>query len=171
MIEESIEQARKQINELSFSVQSVKNDISKVGSLVDRLDTAILKLTDVSTHVGQLLAIQGNRLEFYEKQTGQIEQQIKQNQNNYIAIQEKINRVEKDHDANMRNADQKLNQELKDIHEKLEEKLDDITTLVSENYEKQNERISRIEKWMWILMGGLTVSTFLIKAIPWSSII
>jgi hypothetical protein len=56
-----------ELTELSKEVAILKTDMAQVSGLIDRLDLTIAKLTEVSTTVSQLLAVQGNRLEQQEK--------------------------------------------------------------------------------------------------------
>ena len=54
------------------NVAGLNQDMAKVGTLVDRLDTTIIKLADISANVSQLLAVHESKLsaqEIITKQT------------------------------------------------------------------------------------------------------
>lgn len=53
--------------DLYDEVLKLKVDMAHVNTLVERLDVAIEKLTEVSANISQLLAVQGSRLEYQQK--------------------------------------------------------------------------------------------------------
>lgn len=60
------------LSKLADTVSGLNQDMAKVGTLVDRLDTTIIKLADISANVSQLLAVHESKLtaqEIVTKQT------------------------------------------------------------------------------------------------------
>ena len=60
------------IDNLSKEVSALRADMAQINTLVDRLDLTIEKLTEVSTNVSQLLAVQGSRLDQQERSSNQL---------------------------------------------------------------------------------------------------
>ena len=84
------------VNKLAENVSALQKDMAQVGALVDRLDVTIEKLTEVSTTVSQLLAVQGNRLEFQEKVAERLQELVeKRRQEMDASLKEVYARVEK----------------------------------------------------------------------------
>lgn len=136
-----------EIKKLTADVTSLQKDMAQIGTLVDRLDITIEKLTEVSTTVSQLLAVQGNRLEFQEKAADKIQELIEKRRLEVEQITKEINsrieKVERELQVDMEDNNNKVITEIKEL--RLES--------ISQNKEL-NERIGRIEKWMWVLVGG-----------------
>lgn len=130
------------VKKLAESVNDLQKDMAQVGTLVDRLDVTIEKLTEVSTTVSQLLAVQGNRLDFQEKVAAKLEDLIEKR------------RVETE-------------TMIKDLHKKI----DDGQKASSEQHSTMNkdivERIGKIEKFVWMSLGGGAVIGFILSRIPW----
>ena len=56
-----------EVADIAKDVYQLKADMAQINTLVDRLDITITKLTEVSTNISELLAVQTNRLETQEK--------------------------------------------------------------------------------------------------------
>lgn len=144
------------INQLANNVNTLQQDMAQVGLLVDRLDITIEKLTEVSSSVSQLLAVQGSRLEFQEK------------------IQEKLQdlmekrRVETDSAINMvykriEKIERDIQEDVLHTEEKILKRLDELKDERTAQFDKVNNRMNRIEKWLWMVLGGSAVIGFLLN--------
>jgi len=146
------------LQELNIQVLKLQSDMSQINVLVDRLDVTISKLTEVSTSVSQLLAVQGNRLDQQEKSSNQISYLLEKRKDemveSYEILHKRISATERDH---------------KEEVEKLETKiLDEIKAIREENKEMHaalNKKIVELEKWMWVVTGGAAVVGFLLSKV------
>ena len=88
------------VKKLSDTISTLQQDMAQVGTLVDRLDVTIEKLTEVSTRVSELLAVQGTRLLNQEKVSEQIQTLIEtrrvETDTNIKDVYVRVERVEKD---------------------------------------------------------------------------
>jgi hypothetical protein len=121
--------------------------MAQVGTLVDRLDVTIEKLTEVSSTVSQLLAVQGNRLEFQEKVQERLEKMVEDRRSetdkNIKDVYVRIEKVEKD-----------LQEDMDDNYNKIAAKIEELKNEGNEQHKILNDRMTRMEKWMWMLIGG-----------------
>lgn len=135
------------VKKLSENVASLQKDMAQVGTLVDRLDITIEKLTEVSSTVSQLLAVQGNRLEFQEKVQERIEKMVEdrrqETDKNIKDVYVRIEKVEKD-----------LQEDMDDTYNKIAAKIEELKKEGTEQHKIINDRMTRMEKWMWMLIGG-----------------
>jgi predicted transcriptional regulator len=135
------------VKKLSENVASLQKDMAQVGTLVDRLDITIEKLTEVSSTVSQLLAVQGNRLEFQEKVQERIEKMVEdrrqETDKNIKDVYVRIEKVEKD-----------LQEDMDDTYNKIATKIEELKKEGTEQHKIINDRMTRMEKWMWMLIGG-----------------
>lgn len=151
-----------EVKKLAENVSSLQRDMAQVGALVDRLDITIEKLTEVSTTVSQLLAVQGNRLEFQEKVGDKLQDLVERRRvetESYVKdLHIKIDTVEKD-----------LKEDIKgthlDILEKIGEMQESGTKQHQEISDKLGDRITSLEKWMWTIAGGGTVVWFILSQV------
>jgi seryl-tRNA synthetase len=135
------------VKKLSENVASLQKDMAQVGTLVDRLDITIEKLTEVSTTVSQLLAVQGNRLEFQEKIQERLEKMVEDRR---IETDKGI----KDIYVRIENVERGLQEDMDDNYTKIANKIEELKKEGNEQHKVLNDRMTRMEKWMWMLIGG-----------------
>jgi response regulator RpfG family c-di-GMP phosphodiesterase len=148
------------VKKLAENVSSLQKDMAQVGVLVDRLDVTIEKLTEVSSTVSQLLAVQGSRLEFHEKVQEKlqdlVEKRRQETDENIKSVYNRIEKVEKDLQADMENTE-----------DRIIKKIEEMQKSGTEQHEKINngitERIDRLEKWMWTAIGGGAVIVWILN--------
>lgn len=151
-----------EVKKLAENVSSLQKDMAQVGQLVDRLDVTIEKLTEVSTSVAQLLAVQETRLEFHEKVQEKlqdlVEKRRQETDENVKAVYNRIEKVEKD-----------LQNDMEHTEDRIIKKIEEMQKSGTEQHEKINkgitERIDRLEKWMWTVLGGGAVLVWLLNSI------
>ncbi len=144
------------VKKLSETISTLQQDMAQVGTLVDRLDVTIEKLTEVSTRVSELLAVQGTRLLNQEKVSEQIQELIEKRRvetdTNIKDVYIRVERVEKD-----------LYNEIEASQEKV---LKEIKEMRAESTTQHNElkgKVNRLEKWMWTCIGAIVVISFAIQ--------
>lgn len=152
-----------EVKRLAENVSSLQQDMAQVGALVDRLDVTIEKLTEVSSTVSQLLAVQGNRLEFQEKVAEKLQDLVeKRRQETDTSIKEVYNRVEK--------VEKDLQKDIDDNQIEVIKEIKDLRTEGQNQHKEMNDRIGRLEKWMWTLGGAAIIIAVLFNKIELSSI-
>ena len=146
------------LNELAKEVSALRADMAQINTLVDRLDVTIEKLTEVSTNVSQLLAVQGSRLDQQERSSNQLSLLIEKRKDEVSEsieiLHKRINTTERD-----------FKQELEKLNEKILEEMKAIREDNLEQHKALNEKISKLEKWMWIVTGGAAVVGFLLSKV------
>lgn len=155
--------AQPSLQKLADNVSYLQQDMAKVGMLVDRLDTTIDKLADISNNVSNLLAVHETKLsaqEIISKQT--------------VDLVEK-RRVETDDKLQTIHA--RISSGEKELADKIDTQYDEIMTELkemrresTEQHNKLSGRITTMEKWMWTVIGGSAVVggliTIAIRFIP-----
>ena len=115
--------------DIKVQLAGLKQEIENINSIHNRLDTAIDKLTDVSTSIKSMLAVHEEKLSQSEK----IDEVI------FTKIRERADEIER------------VNRELTD-HINMTEK-----RLLNEIKSLRNDigpRINVLEKWKWVILGG-----------------
>lgn len=157
----------KSLEVLDREVQEIRIGMKTIETLVDRLDITIDKLTEVSTNVSQLLAIQGSRLEFQEKNHNQLHKDFERRQSEINEVVSKI-------DTKVEKLQKNNKDEIKEIHEDVVNKIQslekNLNKTINDGYEKQDARITKLEKWMWVLIGAGGVLSFVINNVNMSAL-
>lgn len=146
------------LNEINLQVAQLRNDMAQINVLVDRLDITIAKLTEVSSSVSQLLAVQGNRLDQQEKASNQISFLLEKRKDemieSYEVLHKRITATEREHKAESEKLETKILDEIKGIREENKEM-----------HAALNKKIVELEKWMWVVTGGAAVVGFLLSKV------
>jgi len=117
------------LTDLKVEIEGLKRDVDNVGNLNSRLDTAIEKLTDVSTSIKQMLAVNEEKISRQEQIDEIIFEKLKDRAG-------EIDKVHQDLSKEMNQLEKRLLIEIKSL------KLD-ITS-----------RVGVLEKYRWMILGG-----------------
>jgi len=118
--------------DIKVQLESLRKDIESVNSINNRLDTAIDKLTDVSTSIKQMLAVHEEKIQRQEQIDEIIFDKLKARQN-------EIDEIHRELKANIELSEKRLLCEIKAIKNSL------------------GERVNILEKWKWLILGGSIV--------------
>ena len=123
--------------DLRVEIEGIKRDLENVGNINNRLDTAIEKLTDVSTCIKSMLAVHEVKIDRQEKTDEIIFEKIKDRADEidsvYRELQREINQVER-----------RLLIEIKALRNDI------------------GSRVGMLEKLKWILFGAAIVLVIII---------
>jgi hypothetical protein len=135
------------LQKLADNVSYLQQDMAKVGMLVDRLDTTIDKLADISSNVSNLLAVHETKLSAQE-----------------IISKQTVDLVEKrrtETDEKLQTIHARISSGEKELSDKIDTQYDDIMAELkemrvesTEQHNKLSGRITTMEKWMWAVVGG-----------------
>ena len=118
--------------DIKVQLESLRKDIENVNSINNRLDTAIDKLTDVSTSIKSMLAVHEEKIQQQERIDEVIFTKLKDRadeiDNVYRDLQREINQTEK-----------RLLVEIKSLRNDI------------------GGRVGVLEKWRWLIIGGSIV--------------
>jgi len=129
--------ARDTLQNLAIEVEGIKKDIKNGELIHSRLDTAIDKLTDVSTSIKQMLAVHEQKLTQTEKTEEILFDKVRERGEEldivYRDLQRDINQVEK-----------RLLLEMKTLKSCFD------------------GRVSVLERWRWLIIGGALAIGFIV---------
>jgi uncharacterized protein YdcH (DUF465 family) len=115
-------------------------ELAQLTRTYDKLDLTIEKLTDATVTIQQLLAVHDNKLETHR------------------ATDQELYRLVESKKADTDNKIEAIKKELIAIHEEIyevmEEKIKEFEKKVEKSSEKTDRRLTLLEKWKWIAIGG-----------------
>lgn len=122
----------KECTDIKVKLESLRKDVENGQSINNRLDTAIDKLTDVSTSIKSMLAVHEEKIQRQEQMDDIIFTKLKDRadeiDNVYRDLQREINQVEK-----------RVLVEIKSLRNDI------------------GSRVGVLEKWRWLIIGGSIV--------------
>ena len=121
---------------------AVEKETAQLQSFIERLDASVEKLTTISADVTQLLAVHENRLTVGERFQAQLENKFEKRND---AVDDKFGRIYK---------------RIDEVREELREDINDVKVEVLTEIGSNSKKVSTIEKWMWVCVGGGAVILF-----------
>jgi len=125
--------------DIKVQLEGLKKDVENVHNINTRLDTAIDKLTDVSTSIKSMLAVHEEKLQRQE----QIDEVI------FDKIRERGNEID--------NVYRDLQKEIQSVEKRL---LVEIKSLKIDI----GNRVSMLEKYKWLILGGSIVVAWVLSS-------
>lgn len=142
------------VSALADDVSYLQQDMAKIGMLVDRLDITIDKLAEVSTSLSQLLAVHETKISaqdaIVKNVSDLVEKRREEMEENVKLLHARISSGEKE-----------MEDKLDDRSESILEELKEMRAESAKQHEALNNRITVLEKWMWVVVGALAVLNFL----------
>jgi len=145
-----------EIRKISEDISYLKQDMSKVGTLVERLDTTIDKLTQVSYNVSQLLAVHESKLTAQESFTKQTAELVEKRR---VETEEKLQLIH----ARISSGEKELQVKIDEQYDEILEEIKGLRNEATTQHKEMNGRMTRLERWMWIIVGGGTVVAFILN--------
>ena len=134
---------------------AIESEIEVLKSVVNKLDSSLEKISEVSNNIGRLLAVHNERLDQLEKTSDQRADDIKELHSRITTqtreIVDKIAALEKNMEERMRAGALAAKEQHQDIQKEIQA---DITKL--------DDRIEVVERWRWYLMGAAATVGYLI---------
>ena len=118
--------------DIKVQLESLRKDIENVNSINNRLDTAIDKLTDVSTSIKSMLAVHEEKIQRQEQ------------------IDEIIFDKLKDRASEIENVSKDLQKEISQVERRLCLEIKSLKNDIG-------SRVGILEKWRWLIIGGSIV--------------
>jgi len=151
------------IQKIADNVSYLQQDMAKVGMLVDRLDTTIDKLADISNNVSNLLAVHETKLSAQEIITKQTTDLVEKRR---VETDEKLQTIH----ARISSGEKELADKIDTQYDEIMTELKEMRRESTEQHNKLSSRITTMEKWMWTVIGGSAavggLITIAIKFIP-----
>ena len=120
------------ITDIKIQLESLRKEVENVNTINSRIDTAIDKLTDVSTSIKSMLAVHEEKISQQEKIDEVIFNKIRERA-------DEIDKINKDLTENINLTEKRLMCELKSLKNDL------------------SDRVGVLEKYRWLILGGAIV--------------
>jgi|TARA_B110000444_G_scaffold209621_1_gene204542 hypothetical protein len=129
--------AENDLQKLAVDIEGMKKDIANASMFHSRLDTAIDKLTDVSTSIKQMLAVHEQKLTQTEKTEEILFDKVRERG-------EELDMVYRDLQRDISQVEKRLLLEMKTLRACFD------------------GRVSVLERWRWLIIGGALAIGFIV---------
>lgn len=140
--------------QIKTEVELLKRDFEQLSAITDKLDVAIDKLSSVAGSLDRMIAVHENRLEYHDQIDKElftlIEDRRKEAKEQYETLHQRVGRMRDEFDSELSNAMREIMAEIKDLKDK-----------DAKFHIEMSERLTRLEKWRWIITGGAIAFGFI----------
>ena len=124
--------------DIQIQLEGLRKDVENVNNIQSKIDTAIEKMTDVSTSIKSMLAVHEEKLTKQEQIDEVIFDKLRERASD-------INKVYDDLHKNITQVERRLLLEIKSLRQDI------------------GGRVSMLEKWKWLIIGGSIVVGFILS--------
>ena len=145
---------------LETKVAVLEHDLKQVQVVFGRLDVAIEKIGDVSNCINKMLAVHDTKLEAQENVNEDIYQSLEVHRNETKASNAELH-------SRITTITRELETKIQSTEEKLLDAIKDLKKSVEKEEEKNKERIDKLEKTKYLMIGGgIVVGAIITKILP-----
>jgi DNA repair exonuclease SbcCD ATPase subunit len=146
---------------LETEVAVLKSDVTRMASLFSRLDTAIEKMGDVSNNIAKMLAVHEERLskqdDIDEELFSLVEKRRQEIQGDIKELHSRITTVSRELSDDLNETEQRIMTAMTYGTSEIKKCITEETKTISTQQNELEKRVSELEKWRWLIMGGSIV--------------
>jgi predicted RNase H-like nuclease (RuvC/YqgF family) len=135
---------------LRTDVEILKRDMHQLNGLFARLDVTIEKLSEVSSNLTRMIAVHENRLEKQEEADKHLNSMIELL---FAKVEERRREVDTIKDD--------FRKEISHLHNDIMGEMKEIKACTTNYHNELNNRVTAIERWKWMMMGGGAIIGFI----------
>lgn len=145
---------------LETKVAVLEHDLKQVQVVFGRLDLAIEKIGDVSNCINKMLAVHDTKLEAQETVNEDIYQSLEVHRQETKASNAELH-------SRITTTTRELETKIQNTEDKLLSAIGDLKKSVEKEEEKNKERIDRLEKTKYLMVGGgIVIGAIITKILP-----
>ena len=143
------------VKSLETEIAVIKNDVNQIGQLFSKLETALDKITDVSNNIGQILAVHEQRLKDGEVHFDELRKDMDN-------AEDKFDNEVKDLHSRLTTNTREIEQKMSNEVDKVLEAIKDLKSHMVDKHDKLETRLAALERWRWILLGAFIAGAILV---------
>lgn len=147
----------KEVQDLKLQVGLLNKDVSLTNQLCDKLSESITKIQELNVNVMQMITLHQQKHEQHENTEAELKEDIKELHSRITTVNREI------HD--------RIDQVERHITERIDTLRSDLIKHKNEDKGNIVEQLAEIDKWKWMLLGGVLMAGFLLGKIDLVSIL
>lgn len=156
---------------IKTDVELLKKDVSQIYFLLPKLDTAIDKITEMSSGISKMLAVHEEKIANQEQRITDLAEYNKRKKYEEKDVQESFNKkleqITLENKNDRRENHKEVMKAISDLREDIHKRIEEVKNDTKEDISQLKNRVSSLEKWKWYMMGVAAVIGFILsKAAP-----
>ena len=147
----------REVQDLRLQVGLLNKDVSLTNQLCNKLSESITKIQELNVNVMQMITLHQQKHEQHETTEAELKEDIKELHSRITTVNREI------HD--------RIDQVERHITERIDTLRSDLIKHKNEDKGNIVEKLAEIDKWKWMLLGGVLMAGFLLGKIDLVSIL
>ena len=136
-------------------IETPETELAVLKNVVNRIDSSIAAMTEVSSNIGKLLAVHEERLNQLEKDNTTVGGDIRD-------IHSRITTMSREIVDKIESTEKCLEHKIKESNDVTNKKLGEMST----EMKKIDERVGFLERWKWMVLGGALAIGWVLAKMP-----
>jgi len=146
---------------LDTEVAVLKSDVNRMASLFEKMDAAIEKMGDVSNNIARMLAVHEERLnkqdDIDEELFSLVEKRRQEIQSDIKELHSRITTVSRELADDLTKTEQRIMTAMTYGTTEIKKCITDEFKSITEKQMDLDKRVTELERWKWLIMGGSIV--------------
>jgi len=146
---------------LDTEVAVLKSDVNRMASLFEKMDAAIEKMGDVSNNIARMLAVHEERLnkqdDIDEELFSLVEKRRQEIQSDIKELHSRITTVSRELADDLTETEQRIMTAMTYGTSEIKKCITDEFKSITEKQMDLDKRVTELERWKWLIMGGSIV--------------
>lgn len=146
---------------LDTEVAVLKSDVNRMASLFEKMDAAIEKMGDVSNNIARMLAVHEERLnkqdDIDEELFSLVEKRRQEIQSDIKELHSRITTVSRELSDDLTETEQRIMTAMTYGTSEIKKCITDEFKSITEKQMDLDKRVTELERWKWLIMGGSIV--------------
>lgn len=146
---------------LDTEVAILKSDVARITTLFEKLDAAIEKMGDVSNNIAKMLAVHEERLskqdDIDEELFSLVEKRRQEIQGDIKELHSRITTVSRELSDDITETEHRLMTAMTYGTTDIKKCITEETKTITEQQVELEKRVTELERWKWLIMGGSVV--------------
>lgn len=141
-------------------IDTPETELAVLKNVVNRIDSSIATMTEVSSNIGKLLAVHEERLNQLEKDNNTVGLDIRD-------IHSRITTMSREIVDKLESTEKCLENKIKESNDATGKKLSEM----SAEMKKIDDRVGFLERWKWMVLGGALAIGWVLAKLPGANLL
>lgn len=156
--------------DLKLKVGLLEKDVDQIGLLCTKLDTTIEKVQELTSAMTKMLALHEERIEKQEQRDTELlrmlEQRRIETETGMKELHSRITTTDRETKQSLQNTEDRIEENVSGMMAEVLAEVRELKKSQEDHHKIMNERLTTVEKKIWVFVGGSAVIIFLLTRLP-----
>lgn len=140
-------------DELKIDVELLKKDVTMISNLCTKFDATIDKMQEIASNLSRMVSLQEQRIEVQEKITQEVQSVLEKRRLEHVEDTKELH-------SRITTVNRELTQKIDESEKRILAELHSMRDELRAEKKTFGSRLSEIESWKYMMVGGLMVASW-----------